>query len=203
MKKTLVFALVLALSLSLAPTAFAADPTDDQKKGAGTISFQDSTTTPEIIDPPPELVDEWGIATDLNLDFGLQTVSASRHSYSSYEHARSDETKLAGVVIQNDTLQDSWVLQVSMTGFSIGQTPTMTGFELELVPHSEHTTGSAQTVNTVTLEADAAPQTIMTITPVSTVGANWKGILDVLGGSVQQTGDATAEMTWIVVNPAA
>ena len=198
MKKLLVLALVLALSLSLAPTAFA-EPVNEQETGAGTITFQDGKT-PEIIDPPPELQD-WGISADLNLDFGLQTISVANRTYDSYEHARTEEAKLAGIVILNESTQDNWVLQVGMTGFTIGETPTMEGFELELVPHNHRTNrpGMPQTVNTVKLTAGGGPQTIMTITPVSTIGANWKGILDVLGGSVTQTGDARAEMTWTVL----
>ena len=201
MKKTFALMLTLALVLGMASVALAA-PASEQEIGAGTITFQDGDT-PEIIDPPPEL-EHWGISANLNLDFGLQTISNSNKTYSSYDHARSEDTKLAGVVVLNESTQANWVLQVSMTGFTIGTTPTMDGFELELIPYSDHTNRPAtpQSVNTVKLEAGGAPQTIMTITPVSTIGANWRGVLDVLGGSVQQTGDARAEMTWIVVNPA-
>ena len=201
MKKTLALALVLALSLSLASTAFAEEPGKEQDTGAGTISFRDGSA-PEIIDPPPEF-DSWNISPSLNLDFGSQQISGSNRTYDSYEHARTEDTKLAGIVILNETAQENWVLQVGMTGFFIGTNPTMEGFELELVPHSQYTNrpGTPQTVNTVTLEGGGAPQTIMTITPVATIGANWKGLLEVLGGSVTQTGDAKAEMTWSIVIP--
>ena len=199
MKKLLVFALALALMLSMASIALANTPSTEQ--GAGTITFEDGKP-PEIIDPPDEY--DWGISKDLNLDFGLQTISGDNRTYSSLEHARSEDTRLAGVVVLNESVQANWVLQVEMSGFFIGDTPTMAGFDLELIPHSQHTNrpGTPQTVNTVKLEADEAPRTIMNITPVSTIGANWRGVLNILGGSVLQTGDAQAEMIWSVVVPA-
>ena len=198
MKKTLTFVLVLALAFGMASTAFAAASSED---GTGTIEFQDGKT-PEIIDPPDEF-DDWGISKDLNLDFGLQTITGSNQTYSSYDHARSEDTKLAGVVVLNESTQANWVLQVKIDEFKIGDTKTMDGFELELVPYSQNSNRpTPQTVHTVKLAALEAPKTIMTITPVSTVGANWRGVLDVLGGSVQQVGEARAEMTWSVVIPA-
>ena len=201
MKKALALVLTLALALGMASTVFAA-PAEEEEKGAGTIEFRDGDT-PEIIDPPPELTD-WGISADLNLDFGLQTISGANRKYSSVDHARTPGGRLAGIVIKNESVQDNWVLQVEMTGFFIGTNPTMAGFELELIPQDQNTTRptAPQTVNTVKLEADGAPRTIMTITPVSTIGSNWRGVLDVLGGSVLQTGEARAEMTWSVVIPA-
>ena len=202
MKKTLIIVLVLTLMLGTVSMALAADPPNERETGDGTISFQDGKT-PEIIDPPDEL-DDWGIYSDLNLDFGLQTISGANRTYSSYEHARTDEARLAGVVVLNESVRDNYVLQVEISEFRIGDDPTMEGFELKLVPRDENTNRptNPQVVNSVTLEADEAPQTIMTITPVSTVGANWEGFLDVLGGSVQKTGDARAEMTWSIVIPA-
>ena len=199
MKKTLTFVLVLALAFGMASTAFAATSSED---GTGTIEFQDGKT-PEIIDPPDEF-EEWGISKDLNLDFGLQTITGTNQTYSSFDQARSEDTKLAGVVILNESTQDNWVLQVKIDEFKIGDTKTMDGFELELIPHTQRTNrpGTPQDVNTVKLAALEAPKTIMTITPVSTIGANWRGVLDVLGGSVLQTGEARAEMTWSVVIPA-
>ena len=201
MKKALTLVLALTLLLNMASAAMAA-PAGEQETSAGTIAFRDGDS-PEIIDPPIEFED-WGISADLNLDFGLQTISGSNRTYSSLAHARSNDTRFAGVFILNESVQSDWVLQVGMSGFFIGGTPTMAGFELELIPYSQHTNrpDTPQTVNTVTLEADGAPQTIMTITPVSTIGANWRGVLDVLGGSVQQAGEARAEMTWSIVIPA-
>ena len=200
MKKVLAVVVALVLVLSLTTVAMA-EP-KEQETGAGTIAFREGDT-PEIIDPPPELND-WGIAADLNLDFGLQTVSGADRSYSSVEHARTPEGRLAGVVVRNESTQANWILQVSMTGFTIGETPTMAGFELELIPESHNTNrpGTPQTVNTVKLTGNNNAHTIMTITPVSTIGANWRGVLDVLGGSVQHTGEASATMTWTVVNGA-
>ena len=196
MKKTLAIILTLTLAVGMVPTAFAA-PVENET-GAGTILFQEGSP-PEIIDPPPEL-ENWGISPDLNLDFGVQTISGSNKTYSSLEHARSEDTRLAGIVILNESTQANWVLQVRIDEFKIGDTKTMDGFELELIPHSQQTTrpGTPQDVNTVKLE-EGTTRTIMTITPVSTVGANWRGVLDVLGGSVLQTGEARAVMTWSIV----
>ena len=161
-------------------------------------------TDPPPVNPEGPNPENWRISSDLNLDFGLQTITGSNRTYSSYYHARSDNTRFAGVVVLNESVQSDWVLQVGMSGFTIGGSPTLAGFELDLIPYSIYTSspGTPQTVNTVTLEANGAPQTIMTITPVSTIGANWEGFLDVLGGSVQQTGEARAEMTWSIVIPA-
>ena len=197
MKKTLALVLTLALALGMASTAFAAPV--EEEKGAGTIEFRDGKE-PEIIDPPPELED-WGISHNLNLDFGVQTITGTNQRYSSYKDARSEDTRLAGIVILNESTQANWVLQVGIGGFTIGTTPTMDGFELELVPRDANTTRplAPQTVHTVTLEAGVT-ETIMTITPVSTIGANWEGYLDVLGGSVLQIGEARAEMIWSIVN---
>ena len=240
MKKVLVFALALAMMLSMAYIALAATP--QQEQGAGTIEFQDGKA-PEIIDPPGEEEppvdperpidpedppvnpekpsgpppvnpegpnpENWKISADKNLDFGLQTITGTDRTYSSYYHARSDATRFAGTMVLNESVQSNWVLQVEIGEFFIDDgagnaVATMDGFELELIPYTVYTNrpDTPHTVNSVMLEADEAPQTIMTITPVSTVGANWEGFLDVLGGSVQHTGDAQAEMTWTIVIPA-
>ena len=158
-------------------------------------------TDPPTVNPEGPNPENWNMSKDLNLDFGLQTITGSNRTYSSYYHARSEGTRFAGLMVQNESVQSNWVVQVGMTGFFIGNDPTMAGFELDLIPYTQHTNrpDTPQTVNTVTLAADEAPKTIMTITPVSIIGANWEGFLDVLGGSVQQTGEARAEMTWSIV----
>ena len=202
MKKTLALAIALIVALSMAVTAFAST----NEAGTGTIEFEDGET-PIIVDPDPD--DEWDVALDRNLDFGLQVISGDDEIYSSYEDARDPEDRLAGVKIENGSVQSNWVLQVEIGHFMIEDddndlVETMYGFELELVVYEEFTNRplNPQTVNDVVLEAEGAPQTIMTITPVSIIGANWEGFLEVLGGTVLHTGEAQAEMTWSIVIPA-
>ncbi|MCL2856787.1 MAG: WxL domain-containing protein [Oscillospiraceae bacterium] len=201
MKKILALALALSITCSMTVMAFA----NTNEPGTGTIEFEDGDT-PIIIDPDPEY--PWDVALDRDLDFGLQTISGDNQTYSSYEDSRTPEGRLAGVKIENGSVQTDWVLQVEIGHFMIedgegGLVETMHGFELELVEHSAFTSRplDPQVVSDVTLEAEEAPQTIMTITPVSIIAANWEGFLDVLGGTVLHTGEAQAEMTWSIVIP--
>lgn len=203
MKKTLSIALALIMVCSMTVMVFASATSET---GTGTIEFEDGDA-PIIVDPDPD--DQWEVAMDRDLDFGLQVISGDDETYSSYEHSRTPEGRLAGVKIENGSVQDNWVLQVEIGHFMIEDddndlVETMHGFELELVARDEFTNRplTPQVVNDVTLEAEEAPQTIMTITPVSTIGANWEGFLEVLGGTVLHTGEAQAEMTWSIVIPA-
>ena len=202
MKKTLALAMALIVTCSMFVTAFAST----SETGAGTIEFTDGDT-PTIIDPE-EIPDEWDweVALDRDLDFGEQVISNDTQTYSSVADARTAAGRLAGVVVENGSIQDEWVLQVEIGHFMIEDDSsnlvnTMLGFELELKAHDEFTNRplNPQIVNDVTLEAEDAPQTIMTITPVSIVGANWEGFLEVLGGTVLHIGEAQAEMTWSIV----
>jgi len=204
MKKTLALALTVALFLActMVVTSFAST----NEAGTGTIEFADGDT-PIIVDPDPD--DAWEIALNRDLDFGLQTISGENQTYSSYEDARDPADRLAGVMIENGSVQTDWVLQVEIGHFMIEDddddlVETMHGFELELVVYDEFTNRplTPQVVSDATLEAEGAPQTIMTITPVSIIGANWEGFLEVLGGTVLHTGEAQAEMTWSIVIPA-
>jgi len=201
MKRTLALALALIVACSMAVTAFAST----SEAGTGTIEFTDGLP-PVIVDPDPD--EDWEIALDRDLDFGEQVISNDDQIYSSYEDSRTEEGRLAGVMIENGSVQDEWVLQVEIGHFMIDDgdgnyVETMHGFELELVVQDEFTNRplNPQVVSDATLEAEEAPQTIMTITPVSIIGANWEGFLEVLGGTVLHTGEAQAEMTWSVVIP--
>ena len=202
MKKTLVLTISLLVACNMVFTAFAST----SEPGFGTIEFTDGDT-PIIIDPPEEY--EWNVALDRDLDFGEQVISGNNQVYSSYADSRTPEGRLAGVVVENGSVQDNWILQVEIGHFMIEDddgelVETMHGFELVLVAYDEFTNRplTPQTVNDITLEAEEAPQTIMTITPVSIIGANWEGFLEVLGGTVLHTGEAQAEMTWSIVIPA-
>ena len=201
MKKILAIALAVIVACSMAATVFASTP----ETGTGTIAFTDGDI-PVIVDPDPD--HPWEIALDRDLDFGVQVISIENQTYSSYEASRTEAGRLAGAMIENESVQTDWVLQVEIGHFMIeggsGLVETMHGFELELKARDEFTNrpNNPQVVNDVTLEAEGAPQTIMTITPVSIIGANWEGFLEVLGGTVLYTGEAQAEMTWSIVIPA-
>jgi hypothetical protein len=202
MKKILAIALALIMVCSTTVIAFASVMSTPS---VGTIEFIDGEP-PAIVFPS----DEWEIALNRDLDFGVQVISSEDQNYSSYADSRTPNDRLSGVQILNESIRGDWVLQVEIGHFVIyedygdGFFETMHGFELELVVHDEFTNRplTPQVVNNVTLEAEQAPQTIMTITPVSTIGANWEGFLEVLGGTVLHTGFAQAEMTWSILIPA-
>ena len=192
MKKAIAILLTLAMVLGVSSVALASPI---NRNGNANINFTEGSAGP--IDPTDPLVPgTWVLDANLNLDFGNQQVSATTQTYES----QGTGTTYAAYAVNSGSL-GGWTVTAQLGAFTTGTTPTMQDAELELINNKNERTvdASTSTVEEPTLTAGGGAQTIYTGSGVGVFGAQWRGELTVIAGSVAVLGLANATMTWSFV----
>ena len=208
-KLSLVWALVLAVSLMTFSVSAAASATVD---GTAGIEFTEGDIT--VINPGDSNLT--GIYSP-DIHFGDWEIDSVNHTYLSTGNSRLDpSTQYAGFIVDNPTLS-GWSVSVKMDGgFKVGTAATMNGFTLTLAPQAGGPVTTAGNMSapptasaSAALDATGSTSTIF-VADVNNAegrgqwGCNWSGALLVPAGSVTTEGEAQATMIWTLeIVPAA
>jgi len=233
---SLTLALGTAAAISAAPPTPPLPP-QDTKAGLGSVEFTLGSGDISIISPigeatpptspplsdvsnenqfppvaPPANKDyaTWQVS-NMNIGFGSQSISNTDQTYFSLIDAASPDERLVGIIVDNDTLVDTYSVLVNIGAFSIGPSIALDQFDLTLVRQgtnddiigtvSQSTAtlqGANDTVTVLTVDASVSGGNSSTL---GGVAGHWSGELLVKAGAVQLAGNAQAVMTWTVMGP--
>ena len=212
MKKRLIaLGLVLTMTMSVSAIAFANPQDADSEAGIefvfdGLEGVFPGDPGPEDPDQPGPGPGPWPGLNPIDIHFGEQEISADDESYDSRENGL-DWGQAAGIQVVSLT---DFQIDVGISTFVTVEAgaanngyETIRGFELEL--ESDDGALSVPTTEAVAHVANIAAgetDTVMTgeVEPgsVGRAGANFGGILDVLGGTAH-LGEAQADLTWYFI----
>lgn len=219
MKKLIAATLAVSLTMGLMATAIFAVEDGSMRTSTGTIEFttddDEGITDPDkpptfppvvpdpeeppIIDPDnPPVEDDDADEEDgtfqsvMDLDFGERDLEFERRVYQSLNRAG------LGVRAYAD---DPWTVTVEIDEFKINGVQTLKGFELTLAPTAIFTMVEDQEIEAKTVKIwapshkDGSTSAAIATGKKGTVGANFRGYLDVAAGTADE-GKAQAVITW-------